>query len=489
MAYTIYNTDGTTLLLLADNTVDQSATSLSLVGKNVNAYGQYINNNFIKILANSASSAGSPPRSPLTGQLWFDTSARRLKVYDGFFKPVTGASVSGSVPVNPVAGDLWFDSINYQLNAFNGSAWTIVGPAFQSRVGENGWIVPPGSFLDSFQNRQLVTLLKNYGRTLGIISTASFTTTEFTTATTLLTTNTTQVVNGLTIFGTIQATGNMRVYNTLTTKLLISDNITNTATIATGNLETRTRAMSSTATFSTSTNRTSTTSGALIITGGVGIGQDLYVGGKIVAQELNIQYTTVTTISIKTDDVFTTSNPTQAFNTTTGALVIAGGAGIGGNLHVGTTATISSLVATNSTLTNVIVTSALNLNNNKITGVADPAAPQDAVTQNFLYRRNIVLSIDTSDGLDNTGIITYLTQIAPVAEYTTGTLARILCSTVAVSSSTISLSTTNGTFMITTSTTGAALTSVTASSAAPTVSVTRIVKTFSITGGAWTFVS
>jgi len=478
MAYTIYNTDGTTLLLLADNTVDQSATSLSLVGKNVNGYGQYVNNNFVKLLANSASAAGSPPRSPLTGQLWFDTTARRLKVYDGSFKPVTGASVSGSAPANPVSGDLWFDSINYQLNAYNGTVWTIVGPPFQSRVGENGWIIPPGSVRDTYDNTQQITLMKNYGKTLGVISTASFTTTYFSTSTTLLTTNTTNVVDGLTVFGSIQATGNMRVYNTLTTKLLISDNITNTATITTAELVTRNTTISSTATFTASTNSTSTTSGALIITGGVGIGQDLYVGGKIVAQELNIQYTTVTSISIKTDDVYTSYNTTQASSTITGAMVIAGGVGIGGNLHVGNTATISS-----------IVTSALNLNNNKITNVANPTADQDAVTKNFLYSRSIALSMDISDGLDNAGIITYLAQIAPVAEYTTGTVARILCSTVTVSSSTIALSTTNGTFMITTSTTGQALTSVTAGASVPVVSVSRLVKTFTISGGAWTFTS
>ena len=57
MAYTILNTDGTTLLLLADGTVDQSATSLALVGRNVNSYGQYLNNDLVKILANSANTS------------------------------------------------------------------------------------------------------------------------------------------------------------------------------------------------------------------------------------------------------------------------------------------------------------------------------------------------------------------------------------------------------------------------------------------------
>jgi len=524
MAYTISNTDGTTLLLLADNMVDQSATSLSLVGKNVNGYGQHVNNNFIKLLANSASAAGSPPRSPLTGQLWFDTTARRLKVYDSSFKPVTGASVSGSSPPNPVSGDLWFDSINYQLNAYNGSLWTIVGPPFQYRVGENGWIVPPGSFLDTYQNRQLVTLMKNYGRTLGIISTASFTTTEFTTATTLLSTNTTDVVNGLTIFGSIQATGNMKVYNTLTTKLLLSTSIVNSGTLTTIDFNTRTMLASSTATFTQTTNSTSTTTGALIIAGGVGIGQDLYVGGKIVAQELDIQYTTVTTISIKTDDVYTTYNTSPAYSTNTGAIVVAGGIGVNGGIYVGAAVTATTIVAThstttnaviskltatnalittitatnslvtnftatNSTLTNVVLTSALNMGGNKITSMADPVADTDAVTRQYLYGRSIVLSMDVSDGINNASIISYLALIAPVGEYKNGTTARILCSTVTVSSSTVTLSTTNGTFMITTSTTGQALTGATASASAPTVSVARVVKTFTIASGAWTFVS
>ena len=46
MAYTILNPDGTTLALLADGTIDQVTTSLTLIGKDYNSYGQYFNNNF-----------------------------------------------------------------------------------------------------------------------------------------------------------------------------------------------------------------------------------------------------------------------------------------------------------------------------------------------------------------------------------------------------------------------------------------------------------
>jgi hypothetical protein len=88
-------------------------------------------------------------------------------------------------------------------------------------------------------------------------------------------------------------------------------------------------------TATSATQATSTTTGALIVTGGAAIGGNLHVGGEIVAQRLVIEYTTVTTTLVETDDVIKTSNYTNATNTITGALQIAGGAGIGRDLHVG----------------------------------------------------------------------------------------------------------------------------------------------------------
>jgi len=89
-------------------------------------------------------------------------------------------------------------------------------------------------------------------------------------------------------------------------------------------------------TITNTTNSTSTATGALQVAGGVGIGGDLYVGGKIVANELDIQLTTVTTTLIVTDDVISTKNTTPAVSSSSGALQVAGGVGIGGKIFVGT---------------------------------------------------------------------------------------------------------------------------------------------------------
>ena len=54
MAYTIKKSDGTILLTLGDTKVDQLTSSLALIGKNVDSYGQYYNNNLIGLLENFA---------------------------------------------------------------------------------------------------------------------------------------------------------------------------------------------------------------------------------------------------------------------------------------------------------------------------------------------------------------------------------------------------------------------------------------------------
>jgi hypothetical protein len=56
MAYTINNTSGTVLATVADGTID-TTTDLTLVGKNYAGYGEFLNENYIKLLENFANTS------------------------------------------------------------------------------------------------------------------------------------------------------------------------------------------------------------------------------------------------------------------------------------------------------------------------------------------------------------------------------------------------------------------------------------------------
>jgi hypothetical protein len=74
---------------------------------------------------------------------------------------------------------------------------------------------------------------------------------------------------------------------------------------------------------------TSTDTGALIVAGGVGIVENLNVGGLTVLSNATV------TNSLRLDGVVTIYNQTESISTDSGALVVVGGVGIGKNLTVG----------------------------------------------------------------------------------------------------------------------------------------------------------
>lgn len=89
MAFTILKTDGTpiTVSLTQDNTY-----SLRLTGTGSLIYPQDIAQNFIRHLENFANSS-SPPGTHLRGQIWYDTTASVLKVYNGSSWTAVGGGV------------------------------------------------------------------------------------------------------------------------------------------------------------------------------------------------------------------------------------------------------------------------------------------------------------------------------------------------------------------------------------------------------------
>ena len=155
MAYTINLTDGTIFATIPDGTTN-TASSMTLVGKNYAGYGEFLDENFIHLLENSSNTTA--PAAPLTGQLWWDQTATLLKVYNGTIWKTMGAATSSSTPpTSNVTGDLWYDTVNQQVKVYTGTAFLVVGPAYTSASGTAGAI--PETINDSTATPHYVTSL------------------------------------------------------------------------------------------------------------------------------------------------------------------------------------------------------------------------------------------------------------------------------------------------------------------------------------------
>lgn len=171
MSYQLNRTNGELLTDLIDGQIDTESTNLTLVGKNYSGYGEAFNENFIRLLENFSNTAA--PSNPLSGQLWWDTTEQRLKVFDGFvWKASGGPYVQGSRP-QMVAGDLWIDSLNNQVYAYDGSDTILMGPIYTDSQGLSGFQV--ADILDSTSRPRTVVKLYIGGTLVGIYSKIQFT--------------------------------------------------------------------------------------------------------------------------------------------------------------------------------------------------------------------------------------------------------------------------------------------------------------------------
>jgi hypothetical protein len=174
MAYTIYINTNTVLTTIDLGEVDSISTSLDLVGKNVNNYGEYINNNLVKLLTNFASPES--PRAEQVGQIWYDTADRRLKLYDGIeFSPIVGSTVDGAEPLTTSTGDLWYDTSVEQLKVWYNNDFHIIGPAVSPKLGSFGIEPPPFTIRDQYLNQiRTPGVISAYGRHFGMVSTTTW---------------------------------------------------------------------------------------------------------------------------------------------------------------------------------------------------------------------------------------------------------------------------------------------------------------------------
>ena len=216
MAYIIYNNDGSVLLSMADGSVNSIATSLDLIGKNINNYGEFFNNNLIKLLTNFASPAEIPPRSPQIGQIWYNKTDERLTVFNGTeFKPTDATIVSGSQPISSTEGDIWFDEINEQLKIKIGEEYKVVGPAVSATLGTFG-ITPPlttAAIVKEYDTElpRNVGIMYSYGASIGFLTSASFIMSEDSSDTYLGESTATDIVSGFTVLTKIDVKGDLYI--------------------------------------------------------------------------------------------------------------------------------------------------------------------------------------------------------------------------------------------------------------------------------------
>lgn len=174
MTYTVTTTSGAAIATIADGTVNTSATSLALIGKNYAGYGIFLNENYVQLLENFSNS--TPPTAPLTGQLWYDNVNDILKVYNSDnnqWKPISSSIAQSTAPSSAVSvtGDIWWDTTNAQLKVWSGSAWITIGPAYTSTAGTSGPVTE--SILDNTGTPRVVTKFYISSTVIAILSSAS----------------------------------------------------------------------------------------------------------------------------------------------------------------------------------------------------------------------------------------------------------------------------------------------------------------------------
>lgn len=148
MPYNITLTNGTDLITggLLDNTIDNSNSSLVLVGKNYKSYGIFLNQNFVRLMENFA--LASAPPAPIPGQLWFNSTSKLLNINiattkgtaSAIWKTIAGMTISATTPTNSFTGEQWYDTTNGQLKLYTGSEWRLIGPLNKLSTGNSGAI-------------------------------------------------------------------------------------------------------------------------------------------------------------------------------------------------------------------------------------------------------------------------------------------------------------------------------------------------------------
>tara|TARA_B100000900_G_scaffold384748_1_gene373847 strand:- start:177 stop:1394 length:1218 start_codon:yes stop_codon:yes gene_type:complete len=173
MAYTVNksNSSASPNQYIVQDGVVNTQTDLSFIGKGYAGYGELVAENFLHLLENFAGT--TEPTKPIQGQLYYDSSGNRLKVYTGTAFVPAGGNVpyQSTQPTAIQQGDLWIDSDTGQLYYYDGSQSVLVGPP-ASTGSLNGFIFE--NVTDSTTASQPITKWYSDGTLIAIVSDTEF---------------------------------------------------------------------------------------------------------------------------------------------------------------------------------------------------------------------------------------------------------------------------------------------------------------------------
>jgi hypothetical protein len=174
MAYTVNKTNSLSVpnSYTVEDSVINTQTDISLIGKGYAGYGEAIAENFVQLLENFSNTTA--PTKPILGQLWWDSTNSRLKVYNGteFVPAGSNAPYVSTAPDAMVSGDIWIDSDTDQQYFYNGTVSVLVGPVSPTGT-KSGFTYHV--ITDSTDVNQNITKQWNDNNLIAIISEDEFT--------------------------------------------------------------------------------------------------------------------------------------------------------------------------------------------------------------------------------------------------------------------------------------------------------------------------
>lgn len=170
MTYRVDKFNGSFLTSVDDGTID-TTTDLRFIGKNYAGYGEVQNENFLHLLENFANTS-APPKA-IAGQIWYDSSIKKLKYFDGTqFKTTSGAQASLSAPSGLSTGEFWYDTSTDQLYTWNGTEYILIGPENTPELSSTA--VVAATVKDNLNTNHTILKVNVNDETIGIISRTEF---------------------------------------------------------------------------------------------------------------------------------------------------------------------------------------------------------------------------------------------------------------------------------------------------------------------------